>query len=444
MKAISDALRQLLRYKSAAVGVFFIFAFIAVAIYTVITIPYGKAERLWRAGAEIWRENPRNALPAWVNIFPGVNLPKTVKISTKGLKRETESLGNGITHVKIPITFDYNYGDFPKELSIAFKASYKVKKPFVVIHWYTPDGREITFGSRSVSSSEWYNISQDAGLISALGGLQPSIGLFSSSKDRKHPLKGAYKVVLEAYLFEKESSLDAKLIVYGQVYGLAGTDHLRRDLMLGLLWGDPVALAFGILGALVSLVLMLVIAAAGVWYGGWVDALIQRVTEIRMIMPTLPFLIIIGMLYSSSVWTMLGVIILLSIVGGGIKTYRAMFLQEKNSPYIEAALCYGASNSRIIFRYLIPRAIPWLVPSFVLLIPDLVFLEASLAVLGLGDPSLPTWGKILNDAVENGALYHGYYYWVLEPSVLLMLIGYSFTMVGFTLDKIINPRLRER
>ena len=79
-------------------------------------------------------------------------------------------------------------------------------------------------------------------------------------------------------------------------------------------------------------------------------------------------------------------------------------------------------------------------------IPDprrFVFLEASLAVLGLGDPVLPTWGKVIQDANSKGALFNGYYYWILEPSLLLMIAGLAFAMVGFSLDRIFNPRLRE-
>ncbi len=444
MKAFYEALRQLFKYKSAVIGLSFILILVVLAIYVVIAIPYSKAERLWRAGTEVWQENPRNALPAWIDIFPGVNLPKTIKASTSGVKGKVESLGNGIKKVELPLTFNYSYNGFPKEIAISFHAKYQTKQPFVVLHWFTPDGREIVFGNRGVSASEWYIISQDADLRAKLGNLPPEKGLFASPKNPDKPVKGKYRLVIEAYLFEKDSSLEAKLIVYGQVYGLAGTDHLRRDLMLGLLWGDPVALGFGILGALFTIVAMLIISAVGVWYGGWVDAVIQRVTEIRMVIPTLPILIGIAMFYSSSVWIILGAVILLSIVGGQIKTFRAMFMQEKNAPYVEAARCYGAKGIRIVFRYLIPRAIPWLIPSFVLLIPDLVFLEATLAMLGLGDPSLPTWGKILEDAFTTGALYHGYYYWVIEPSLFLMITGYSFTMVGFTLDRILNPRLRER
>ena len=133
----------------------------------------------------------------------------------------------------------------------------------------------------------------------------------------------------------------------------------------------------------------------------------------------------------------------LSIFTGTIKTDRAIFLQVKESTYIEAARAYGASDLRIVFRYLIPRIIPLLIPALVSAVPSYVFLEASLAVLGLGDPVLPTWGKIINDAQTFGALYKGMYYWILQPAVLLMFTGLGFAMLGFALDRIFNPRLRE-
>jgi peptide/nickel transport system permease protein len=119
-----------------------------------------------------------------------------------------------------------------------------------------------------------------------------------------------------------------------------------------------------------------------------------------------------------------------------------MFLQAKEAPYIEAAQAYGASNFRIIFRYLIPRIAPTLLPQFVLIVPTFVFLEATLAVLGLGDPVLPTWGKVLNDAFSQGALYQGHFYWFLEPAILLMVLGVGFSLMGYSLDRVFNPRLR--
>ncbi len=101
------------------------------------------------------------------------------------------------------------------------------------------------------------------------------------------------------------------------------------------------------------------------------DSAIQRITEVNLILPVLPILIMIGTFYSRSIWVMLGVIILLSIFGAAIKTYRAIFLQVRTSPYIEAAQAYGASNRRIVFRYLMPRIMPLVIPSLVILVPGL-------------------------------------------------------------------------
>jgi peptide/nickel transport system permease protein len=173
-----------------------------------------------------------------------------------------------------------------------------------------------------------------------------------------------------------------------------------------------------------------------------VDEVIQRITEVNMVLPFLPILIMIGAFFNRNITTILGATILLSIFGGGIKANRAIFLQLRESMYIEAARAYGASNLRIIFQYMIPRMIPLLIPQLVSGVAGFVFLEATLAVLGLGDPTLPTWGKIINDAQDNGALYKGYYYWILEPAVLLMFTGLGFALLGFSLDRIFNPRLR--
>jgi peptide/nickel transport system permease protein len=248
---------------------------------------------------------------------------------------------------------------------------------------------------------------------------------------------------VDTIVFEEGSDIEARFISMGQVHGAAGTDHRRRELSLALLWGAPIALSFGLTAALGTTFTTMFIAAVGVWFGGIVDELIQRITEIYMLLPFLPILIMVGVFYSRSIWIMLVVVIALSIFGGAIKGYRAIFLQIKEAAYIEAARSYGAGNWRIISRYLVPRIIPILIPGLIGAIPGYVFLEASLALLGLGDPVLPTWGKIINDAQMNGALYNGYYYWVLQPAALLMITGLGFAMIGFALDRIFNPKLRE-
>ena len=427
-------------------GLVIITALIALSIYTVIAIPYSEGMRLWRGGEDIWIENPRNARPSWVNFFLKERLPQTIIVDTQpGATEVGQPLSGGLRAVEMTLAFDYPYDAFPSEINLFLKAKFKENRPYVSFFWLTPDGQRIPLGERSVRPSERYSISLDRHLAQRLGRRPPEIGLFTkpnATVENSVPLKGRYQLQIEGFFFEEGSNLEAKLVVYGQVYGLAGTDHRRRDLMVALLWGTPVALAFGFLAAVGSTLTTLLIAAIGVWFGRWVDAVIQRITEVNAILPVLPILIMIGIFYSRSLWVMLGAIILLSIFSLGIKTYRSILLQVKESPYIEAARTYGTGNFRIIFRYMIPRIIPVLIPQFVTLIPSFVFLEAGLAVLGLGDPVLPTWGKVVNDAYANGALYKGYYYWVLAPSVLLMLTGFGFALVGFALDRVFNPRLR--
>jgi peptide/nickel transport system permease protein len=446
MSGLRDAIKEFARYPSAIAGLAIIMALIALAIYTVVAIPYSQGINLWRGGEDIWVENPRNARPSWVDFFSGKRLPKTLVVSTEqGAAKNVRPLPGGLRAVEIVLPFDYQYDAFPSEINLFLKAEFKERRPYVSLFWLTPDGRRISLGERSVRAAERYSISLDRHLSQRLAKRPPEVALLAPPEadlENAVPIKGSYQLQIEGLFFEPESSIEAKLVVYGQVYGLAGTDHRRRDLMIALLWGTPVALAFGFLAAVGSTLTTLSIAAVGVWFGRWVDAVIQRVTEVNAILPVLPILIMIGIFYSRSLWVMLGAIILLSIFSLGIKTYRSILLQVKESPYIEAARTYGTGHFRIIFRYMIPRIVPVLIPQFVTLIPSFVFLEAGLAVLGLGDPVLPTWGKVVNDAYANGALYKGYYYWVLAPSAFLMLTGAGFALVGFALDRVFNPRLR--
>jgi peptide/nickel transport system permease protein len=432
-------LAELRYHPSAVIGLVIISLLLVMSIYAVIKIPYSEAVRLWRAGEVVWLENPRNAAPKWYNWF-GAGLPETIKIETSRAEKAEEALGEGTRRVTYRLSFDFLYKRFPQELAIFFTPTYSKTPPQVVLSWRTPDGREIPLGTRTLRGEERYVLSGDSNLLRRLG-RAPEESLFADPANPAQALRGRYELVLEVYAFEPGADLSAKLIVYGRVYGWAGTDHLRRDLSIGLLWGAPVAVAFGFTAAVGIALIQFILSGIGTWFGGVMDIFIDRLTELRMILPLLPILILVGMLWSRSIWVILATLLMFGCLGGQ-KNYRAMFLQAREAPYIEAAKAYGAGNFRIVFRYLLPRLIPVLIPGFVLAIPDYVFLEASLAVLGIGDPILPTWGKIINDAYSMGAQFKGLYYWLLEPAGLLMITGLGFAMIGFTLDRIFNPRLR--
>ncbi|MCA9874622.1 MAG: ABC transporter permease [Anaerolineales bacterium] len=452
MRAITSFFKEIRRYPSAVVGLVIISLLLIISIATPILIPYSEAVRLWRGGEDIWAEYPRNAWPVWYNWFSSTDLPSTIVFNTsKGEgERTVEKLSEGTTEVRFTFEFDFPYDAFPPELILFARSQFEVKQPFLEMTWFTPDGREIRAGEFSPGPSSSFRFSQDTRLQrrlereTGIPDVPVEQGLFDDpSQEGLQPLNGTYRLEISALLFEDDSDVDVTFVSYGLVHGLAGTDHRRRDLMVALLWGTPIAMAFGLLAALGTTITTMSIAAIGVWFGGWLDALIQRMTEVNAIIPLLPILIMVGTFYSRSIWLMLGLVVLLSIFGLAIKNYRAIFLQVRELPYIDAARSYGASNMRIIFRYMIPRLLPLIIPQIVTLVPTFVFIEASLAVLGLGDPILPTWGKIIQDANSQGALFNGFYYWILEPAALLMLAGLGFAMVGFALDRIFNPRLRE-
>jgi peptide/nickel transport system permease protein len=457
LRNLKPTLRELARYPSAMVGLVVIVILIGISIYTVFAIPYNVAVVRWRPETAEKYRYPKNALPTWTNFFRKDPLPSTIIQNSRDgtVSKIIGPVSNGVTPITITFTFDYPYSGFPQDLAVYFDVSYQVKKPFAALAWVAPDSRKLDLGGFSLVTGQSWLVSQDIprkylsedirqqSPLGAGEGGYPAAQILFADPAAQTPvsLQGRYTLQVNGFTFEEGSTLDAELVLYGQVYGWAGTDNHRRDLMVALLWGAPVALTFGFLGAIATSILSMLLAAVGAWFGGRVDDLIQRLTEVNMILPALPIAIMVFYLYSNSVWVILGVMVLFSVFGSTIKSYRAAFLQVKESPYIEAAQAYGAGHWRIIRHYLLPRIVPLLIPQMVVLIPSYVFFEATLAYLNISDPNLPTWGKVVYDALTKGA-FAGYYYWVLEPISLMMLTGLAFAMVGFALDKILNPRLR--
>jgi peptide/nickel transport system permease protein len=230
-------------------------------------------------------------------------------------------------------------------------------------------------------------------------------------------------------------------VLLGQVYGIAGTDYWRRDLVVPLFWGMPFALIVGFIGTLITALVAMLLPAIGVWYGGGLDNFIQRLTEINMVLPGLAIAVLLNALFNVNIWIVLGIVVVLNALGAPIKSFRSAFLQAKEAPYIEMARSYGASNFRIITRYLVPRILPVLIPYLITQIPAFIFLEATLGFFNIKS-DFPSWGRIIYEGLSRGALY-GSPFWVLEPISLLLLTGLAFAMLGSALERILNPRIIE-
>jgi peptide/nickel transport system permease protein len=160
-----------------------------------------------------------------------------------------------------------------------------------------------------------------------------------------------------------------------------------------------------------------------------------------MILPVVAIAVIVYIFIGVDIWVLLTVVVLLNVFGTPAKSFRAAFLQVKNLPYIESAQTYGASSGRIILRYMVPRIVTILIPQLISLIPSFVFLEATLGLFGVYS-NYPTWGRVIYDALQNGITW-GSRFWVLEPISLLLLTGLGFAMLGFALERVLNPRLKD-
>ncbi len=469
------AVAPVLRSPSSLLGPAVILGMVVTSIYVVIALPRDQVVALWwgqggNATRAAWYRNPKSAPPAWTNLFRADKLPTTIAVSTRpgevplrtrhlpwitGLDGGS-SIGGGasskvlspvsddVREVTLSLLPDYPYHTFPQDVAIYLDVGYTTKKPYARLTWVTPGEGEIDLGAVLISSrSNMLYLSQDRRLQRAYGEQTAIQGLFADpASERPAAQRGRYDLRIDGMVFEEASDMDVEVVVHGRVAGLAGTDSQRRDLAVGLGWGMPVALSFGLLGTLGTSLLSMTLAGVSVWFGGWVDELIQRLTDLNMILPTLPIVILVFFLYSKSILAILGVVVLLGIFGSGIKNYRSAFLKMRAAPYIEAGRACGAGGWRIIGRYLIPRILPVMVPQMAILVPSYVFLEATLAYLGVSDQALPTWGKVIKDALTSGDLV-GRAYWALEPVGLLPLTGLAFAGLGFALERILNPRLAE-
>jgi len=435
--------RDLRNYPSAIVGLGIILILVLISIGTVLVIPYARAISLWRGDDRAWIRNPIEAAPAWTNFFRQQKLPENIQLNSLdgGTAKEIKVDPKGNTSITLEFRFDYAYDEPPQDVLVLFDPHYTSKQPFVWLTWITPDGREIPLKNIAARLDTMFRVSTDTDVANKLRTAAPVDTLFARPGGQPgEVLKGTYRLRINGFTFEKESSLDAELVIAGKVYGLAGTDRQRRDLLLVLLWGTVAALSFGILAAIGTTLASVTLAAAGAWFGGWVDGLIQRISEINMVLPILPTSILIFYLYSKSFWVILGVTVGLSIFGNSVKNYRAMFLQIKQSAYIEAASAYGASGWRIIMQYLIPRVRSVLIPQLVILVPSYIFFESTLSFLGVSDPFLPTLGKMLVTTLQAGLAGRPIFL-LLEPVGMLVLIAFGFALLGFALERLFNEKL---
>lgn len=466
---IKRLIGELNKSKTGILGLAMIFVLVGISAYTLVAVPKSDMEK-WNQ-LDQWLDNPPSAPPRWISIFTGKSLPETYIAQSEG---GTASSLSGVTELystEVDLKYDFRFEDCPSSLILSVEVSSYSEESYIRAIWERPDGNKVTLIDRIFSNppdshphkiSERFYISTDpevrmrlksfvleeTGISSYPEEISTNRVLFlkliqgAPVSTSTELLKGTYRLRVIVQGFDSRDRIDfAKLSIGGKVHGLAGTDSSRRDLLLGILWGTPVALMVGLFTATLSTFAGLTLGATSGFYLGKLDEVIQRFTDFMMSIPALPILILLSFLFKPSIWNL---VLLLALFGwmGVCKVTRSMAMQLREEKYIEAARSLGASNLWIISHHILPQLLPYTFAQVALNVPSAIIAEAALSFLGLGDPSIVTWGRILHDAQIAGAALNNYWWWVITPGVLIALVASSFALLGNALDKILHPSLR--
>ena len=225
----------------------------------------------------------------------------------------------------------------------------------------------------------------------------------------------------------------------GSAGHLLGTDHLGRDVLSGVIWGARVSLIVGLAAAFTATVIGIFVGAVSGYFGGWVDELLMRITELFQIIPRFVLALIVVAFFGSGLTNLILVIGILSWPQTA-RLVRSQFLRHRNLPYVDGARVVGMRAPRIIFSEILPNVMAPVIVVASLDIAQAILLEASLGFFGLGDPNLRSWGGMLNTA--QGFVQRAWWMSVF-PGIAISLAVLGFNLVGDGLNEATDPRLRE-
>ena len=219
-----------------------------------------------------------------------------------------------------------------------------------------------------------------------------------------------------------------------------GTNNLGRDILSGILVGSQISLFIGFMSTGISAVLGTLVGAVAGYYGGNVDSILMRITELFIVMPTFFLILIVIAFFGSGIWNVMFIIGITSW-SGTARLVRSEILSLKNQEFIEAARATGASDLRILSRHIIPNAVYPVIVSASMRVGGAISLESGLSFLGLGDPNHISWGQLLTTAQR----YMRVAWWVAAFPGLAILLGVlSFNLIGDGMNDALNPKLRKR
>jgi peptide/nickel transport system permease protein len=225
-----------------------------------------------------------------------------------------------------------------------------------------------------------------------------------------------------------------------------GTDEVGRDLLSRLFFGARISLQIGIYTVLVEVFIGTIIGAISGYYGGWVDWVLMRLTDVFLSIPLLPLLLVLTAIVAASsnkaalgFWTIVLIIGMLSWPSVA-RLVRASFLSLREREFAEAARALGASDARVIFRHLLPNAVAPIIVQATLDVASIIVLESTLSFLGQGiQPPTASWGSMLSNAQSNLSIA----WWVaVFPGLGILFTTLSINYIGDGLRDALDPNMR--
>lgn len=224
---------------------------------------------------------------------------------------------------------------------------------------------------------------------------------------------------------------------------LLGTDDMGRDVLANLIHGARISLLIGAVATVISMVIGTLIGILSGYFGKTIDNILMRFTDFFLVIPWLPLMMVLAAILGTSLWN---IIFVIGITGwaGTARVVRAQTLSVKERQFVERTVSIGAGNMHIMLRHILPNVFPLVFANTVLVAAVAIVSETTLSFLGLGDPTMASWGMMLHYAFEGGATAAGAYWYYLPPGICVVLVVLSFTLLGYAFDEILNPKLRGR
>jgi peptide/nickel transport system permease protein len=222
---------------------------------------------------------------------------------------------------------------------------------------------------------------------------------------------------------------------------LLGTDDGGSDMVSLLIAGARVSMIVGFAAALVAMVIGGGVGILSGYFGGKTDLVLMRITDYFLVIPDIPLMIVAAALFGRH---LVNIIVIIGVIywTSTARLIRAQVKSIRERTYVKRVRAVGARDSRLILRHVLPQVTPLLIANTVLMVALAIFAETYITFLGLGDPSLISWGKLIENAFKGDAVLNNAWWAIVPPGVCVALVVLACTMLGQAMEDALNPRLR--